>query len=244
MELPELPPAPPWALYAGPMVLAADAHKVSGFGRVWFSLLERPDVRYEFSSAETDLAPRVAVHGADETRVVCVEPVPLGLTSSTEGERTAGRHKSMNSNAGLTAAADMPPSSHGEIDLVTVARAHLLNFADPLEFGGCILHLGQWTATIRSIAMEKPRLQSFTPTHVVDLARSDEEPLAGSSGGRDELVESLCWSVPAERLAGPSVEELRDLVKVVLGVHRQVGALGQELTHESVPVLVRTSLPG
>lgn len=160
------------------MAVAADAQEVSGFGRVWFSLLERPEVRYEFSSDETDLAPRVAVHGANETRIVCVEPVPLGLTSSTEGGRTAGRHKSMNSNAGLTAESDLPPTSHGEVDLVTVARAHLLNFADPLEFGGCILDLGQWTATIRSIAMEKPRLQSFTPTHVVDLARSDEEPFA------------------------------------------------------------------
>ena len=67
---------------------------------------------------------------------------------------------------------------------------------------------------------------------------------ADSSGKRDKLRESLGWSIPAEGLAGPFVEQRGDVVEVVLVVEREVGALREELTHEAVPVLVGAALPG
>src|ERR1700694_4985306 len=65
-----------------------------------------------------------------------------------------------------------------------------------------------------------------------------------SSGGRDKFVESFRWSIPCEGLAGTCIEEKSDLVEVGLGVDRQVGAFGEELADEAVPVLVGASLPG
>ena len=67
---------------------------------------------------------------------------------------------------------------------------------------------------------------------------------ADSSDERDELVESFRWSIPLEGLARPLVEECRDGVEVLLGVNRKVGALGEELADEAVPVLVGAPLPG
>src|SRR5665811_378919 len=53
---------------------------------------------------------------------------------------------------------------------------------------------------------------------------------ADSSGGRNELVESVGWGVPAECLAWPRVELTCDLVEVGLAVNRQVGSFGKELS--------------
>jgi hypothetical protein len=61
--------------------------------------------------------------------------------------------------------------------------------------------------------------------------------------GRDKSVESFRWSLPCKGLAWTLVEQGGDGVKVFLGVDRQVGALGQELTDEAVPVLVAPALP-
>src|SRR5687767_4515289 len=67
---------------------------------------------------------------------------------------------------------------------------------------------------------------------------------ADSGGGRDELVESFGGSIPSEGLARAAVEEVGDLVEVVLAVDGEVGAFGQELADQAVPVLVGSSLPG
>jgi hypothetical protein len=67
---------------------------------------------------------------------------------------------------------------------------------------------------------------------------------AVSSGGRDELVESFCGSIPVEGLAWLLVEGGGDGVEVVLGVVGEVGAFGEVLAGEAVPVLVGASLPG
>jgi hypothetical protein len=64
-----------------------------------------------------------------------------------------------------------------------------------------------------------------------------------SGGGRNELVEPFGWSLPFEGLAWAFVEEGGDVVEVVLGVHGQVGAFGEELAYEAVPVLVAAALP-
>ena len=70
------------------------------------------------------------------------------------------------------------------------------------------------------------------------------ESTADSSSGRDELFESFGRSLPGECLAWSAVEELGDVVEVFLAVDREVAALGQELSDESVPVLVGSALPG
>jgi len=65
-----------------------------------------------------------------------------------------------------------------------------------------------------------------------------------SAGGCNKFVESFGWSLPVEGLAWASVEEGGDVVEVVLSVDGQVGAFGEELTDEAVPVLVGAALPG
>src|SRR5271156_5844251 len=78
----------------------------------------------------------------------------------------------------------------------------------------------------------------------IECVRDKRELQANSGGGRDKLVESLCRSIPRQGLAGPLVEECGDLVQVGLGVNREAGALGEELSDEAVPVLVGAPLPG
>src|SRR5579884_2752536 len=67
---------------------------------------------------------------------------------------------------------------------------------------------------------------------------------ANSGGSRDKLVEPFSWSIPSEGLAGPSVEQMSDLVQLWLGVDRQISPLAEELAHEPVPVRVGSALPG
>lgn len=50
-------------------------------------------------------------------------------------------------------------------------------------------------------------------------------------------------SVPLP-LPGPGVEVQRDLVELILAVHRQVRALGQVLSEQAVGVFVAAALPG
>ena len=45
----------------------------------------------------------------------------------------------------------------------------------------------------------------------------------------EQVLEEVERAVPVERLARPAVECASDVVEVFLGVHGQVGALGQEL---------------
>src|SRR5580704_10481757 len=66
---------------------------------------------------------------------------------------------------------------------------------------------------------------------------------AHSRGDRDKLVESFGWSIPSEGLAGSGVEKQGDLVEVGLALIREVGAFGEELPRQAVPVLVGPPLP-
>jgi hypothetical protein len=79
---------------------------------------------------------------------------------------------------------------------------------------------------------------------LISCASSLVKGPADSGGGRDKLVESFGWSIPCEGFAGSGVEEQGDLVELVLGVDGEVGAFGEELADEAVPVLVGASLPG
>jgi hypothetical protein len=67
---------------------------------------------------------------------------------------------------------------------------------------------------------------------------------ADSSDGRDKLAKSLRWSIPLKGLARALVEQGGDLIEVGLGVDREVGPLGEELSDEAIPVFVGASLPG
>src|ERR1039458_3136281 len=58
------------------------------------------------------------------------------------------------------------------------------------------------------------------------------------------LVERLCWCLPFERLPRSTVERSGDGIEVLAGVPRQVGALREVLTQQTVCVLVGASLPG
>jgi hypothetical protein len=57
------------------------------------------------------------------------------------------------------------------------------------------------------------------------------------------LVECLGWGLPAEALAGPTVERCGDRSELVGLPAGEVGALGEVLTQEPVGVLVRAALP-
>ena len=60
----------------------------------------------------------------------------------------------------------------------------------------------------------------------------------------EQALEEAERAVPAERLARPAIERASDIVEVFLGVHGQVGALGQELAQQAVGVLAGAALPG
>src|SRR5439155_14066080 len=66
---------------------------------------------------------------------------------------------------------------------------------------------------------------------------------AVSGGGRDELVESFGGSIPCEGHAGASVEFDGDVVELLLAVFGEVGAIGEVLADEAVPVFVGAALP-
>ena len=58
------------------------------------------------------------------------------------------------------------------------------------------------------------------------------------------FVVDLQRHVESVPLAEPGVEAQRDLVEIVLAVHRKVGAFGQVLTQQAVRVFVAAALPG
>src|SRR5438552_16456299 len=66
---------------------------------------------------------------------------------------------------------------------------------------------------------------------------------AVSGGGRDELVESFGGSIPCEGHAGASVEFDGDVVELLLAWFGEVGAFGEVLADEAVPVFVGAALP-
>src|SRR5215208_7729412 len=57
-------------------------------------------------------------------------------------------------------------------------------------------------------------------------------------------MQTLGWGFPAQRFAWSAVELLGDVFEVGRLVHREVGALGEVLTQQSVGVLVAAALPG
>src|SRR5450756_2565469 len=69
-------------------------------------------------------------------------------------------------------------------------------------------------------------------------------PMAGSTGGRNDLCELLRWCHVAEGLARTSVEASLDVPKVGRADVREVDALGQVLAEEPIGVLVGAALPG
>jgi hypothetical protein len=58
-----------------------------------------------------------------------------------------------------------------------------------------------------------------------------------------ELGHGFGGCLPAEGLAWPAVEGVRNGVEIVSGVSRQIGALREVLAKQSVGVLVGSSLP-
>ena len=61
--------------------------------------------------------------------------------------------------------------------------------------------------------------------------------------GLHELLESLVRREPAQHLPGPVVHQVRNRIKRILIVLRQVCALGQELPQQPIGVLAAAPLP-
>ena len=61
--------------------------------------------------------------------------------------------------------------------------------------------------------------------------------------GRHDALESLVGTVPSQRLPGSVVHQVGNRVQRILVMHRQIGALGQELAQQSVGVLATALLP-
>src|SRR5205814_4983665 len=81
----------------------------------------------------------------------------------------------------------------------------------------------------------------FRCAHFHAFSQSNVEAVSG--GGRDELVESFGGSIPCEGHAGASVEFDGDVVELLLAVFGEVGAFGEVLADEAVPVFVGAALP-
>jgi hypothetical protein len=84
-----------------------------------------------------------------------------------------------------------------------------------------------------SIGGGTPKVEPLPPD---DGSNPGFVPSAVSRVGRDELFESFGWSLPCEGFAWSPVEFEGDRVEFVLGVDREVGAFGEELAGEPVPV--------
>src|SRR5262249_11942310 len=114
--------------------------------------------------------------------------------------------------------------------------------ARPLR-AGRIASAHRALACNRRVSRSRPRLPLVPLAD--DLARFWRQfRRAVSSGGRDNLVESLGGSLPCEGFAGSLVEVDGDVVEGGLVVAGEVDAFGQEATDEPVPVLVGAALPG
>ena len=61
---------------------------------------------------------------------------------------------------------------------------------------------------------------------------------AGSTDRRNTGVKSLCWGFKLQGLTWPFVELTRHFVQMGLRVHRQVGALGEVLSQQTIGVLI------
>src|SRR4029077_11346089 len=60
----------------------------------------------------------------------------------------------------------------------------------------------------------------------------------GSTGRRNTGVKSLRWGFKLQGLAWSFVELTRHFVQISLGVHREVGALGEVLSQQTIGILI------
>ena len=62
--------------------------------------------------------------------------------------------------------------------------------------------------------------------------------MPGSTGRRNTGVKSLRWGFKLQGLAWSFVELTHHFVQISLGVHREVGALGEVLSQQTIGILI------
>lgn len=95
---PDLPPVPPWVLHDGDAALGSQESLVAGTARVWFTLREKPTVRYAFTSSGTVPHAGFVDVSAGASDLIVESGVDVELVAGEEGHRSSGWH----SNGSMT----------------------------------------------------------------------------------------------------------------------------------------------
>lgn len=194
----------PWTLYSGDALVQSEGVSVGGTARVWFTIQEKPTVRFDFTSGSRDMLPRfVDLDAAVE--LVVPDGVSVELVAGDEGERSSGESRNEGTH-GFNAQGSAGYLTGGTGSSLSLLRFHLVNFGEEQEPVPRVFEVEDWTIRIAPTGMS-PRLNGFAVTHVLDLVRSDASPFGveDASAVREWLFDALAFA--AGRFVGFAVAQ-------------------------------------
>ena len=189
LSWPELPPPLPWRLYDGDAALQADTGVREGRAEVWFTVLHKPAIRYDFTSTSrdrpfgsigSDVVPTLTVDGGVDTELVTCD----------EGERASG----WNSD-GIRTHGDTQDLRGGDGSQLNLLRFHLVNFGENAERAPRRIELDEWIMRINPTGVT-PAPNGFEVTHVLDLVRPDHSTFSveDTLATQDWLFDALTFA--------------------------------------------------
>lgn len=167
---PELPPRLPWQIHDGPAMVERDGRLIRGIARAWFTVQDKPTVRYEFAAGPSENDGASAFLGSEPTLIVDGE-LGTDLLPCDEGARSSGWYSNGRANE-LCIEGDVSDLVGGDGSQLSLLRFHLVNFGDEVEVTPRRFDVDGWAVRIAPLD-SMPRLNGFAVTHVLDLCRSD-----------------------------------------------------------------------
>lgn len=196
---PELPPPLPWLLHSGDAAILQNDQRLEGDARVWFTVLHKPAVRYEFKSPGAKSLS--VLRSLDfENEIVVEGGISTELTSSHESQQT-NRWSREGMASGYHSQGDAEHLFGGDASTLKLLRFHLLNFGDTAERIPRQFDVDGWTIRIVPTGT-LPTLNGFAVTHVFDLTRSDASifSIEDAQAAREWLFDALTFA--SGRLVG------------------------------------------
>lgn len=182
---PDPPPPAPWVLHDGGATVQRDSDSIDGRALVWFTIREKPTVRYDFTSESPD-AIHLFFNAGDESEFAVAAGIRTELVTGGEGEKSSG-WSSNRATSGFRMQGDADDLVGGDGSTLDLLRFHLVNFGEKDERTPRMFDVDGWTVRIAATG-SSPTLNGFAVTHVLDLVRSDS-----STFGVDDARAARGW---------------------------------------------------
>lgn len=178
-DWPDPSPPLPWLLHDGPATADAGQVALEGTARIWFTVMDKPTVRYDFS-AESE-GGILGSFDDNEWKLSVSDGVSTTLATTEEGDQSSG-WTSSHTAAGTRMRGDAKNLTGGDGSRLDLLRFHLVNFGDS-ENPARLFEADGWTVRIAPTGIV-PRPNHFAVTHTLDLVRADRSTFSIDDGHR------------------------------------------------------------